>query len=433
MGLAALGEKHHRLSSATLDHLVRDARHRTLDLVQDLADRDLELPKLDIVNPIRWELGHVAHFFEVFFLDLLGKHERLLPGADEMYDSFKVAHEDRWSLPLPDRDGTLAYMNRVLELVLERLGEAEPGPAATYLALLGTLHEDMHGEALTYTRQTLGYPRPVFEASPVPAGGPCPGEVEIPGGNYRLGASPEAPFVFDNEKWSHHVELAPYRIARAPVTNEEFAAFVDEGGFLERRFWSYEGWVWRSATDLRCPRYWVRSESGWLERDFDRYAPLAPFKPVVHVSWFEAEAYCNWAGRRLPSEAEWELAASSMEKHPFPWGVEPPTPERANLDSHHLGTVDVGAFPASDSAFGCRQMIGNVWEWTASAFYPFPGFVVDFPYREYSAPWFGYHKVLRGGAWATRSRLISNTYRNFFLPHRGDVLAGFRTCARRAQ
>ncbi|HSF18407.1 MAG TPA: selenoneine synthase SenA [Vicinamibacteria bacterium] len=431
MGLAALDVKHHRLPSAELEHLVRDARRRTLDLVQDLPDRDLELPKLDTVNPIRWELGHVAHFFEVFFLDLLGKHERLLTGADEIYDSFKVAHEDRWSLPLPDREGTLAYMNRVLGLVLERLGEAEPGPSATYLAMLATLHEDMHGEALTYTRQTVGYPRPVLETSPVRIEGRgCRGDVEVPGGTYRLGASPEAPFVFDNEKWAHEVELAPFRIARAPVTNEEFAAFVDEGGYLERRFWSYEGWMWRSAADVRCPRYWVRSGSGWLGRDFDRYAPLAPFKPVVHVSWFEAEAYCNWAGRRLPSEAEWELAASSMEKHPFPWGAEPPTAEHANLDSRHLGTVEVGAFPASDSAFGCRQMIGNVWEWTDSAFYPFPGFVLDFPYREYSAPWFGYHKVLRGGAWATRSRLISNTYRNFFLPHRGDVLAGFRTCAR---
>ena len=148
------------------------------------------------------------------------------------------------------------------------------------------------------------------------------------------------------------------------------------------------------------------------------------------MSWFEAEAYCRWARRRLPSEAEWDMAASAASSGGYPWGDTEPTAELANLDSRHLGTVDVAAYPASDSAYGCRQMIGNVWEWTASAFYPFPGYLVDHPYREYSAPWFGYHKVLKGGAWATRSRLINNSYRNFFLPDRADVLAGFRTCAK---
>jgi iron(II)-dependent oxidoreductase len=234
--------------------------------------------------------------------------------------------------------------------------------------------------------------------------------------------------------------VAPFRIARAPVTNAEFAAFVDDGGYQRRDCWSSQGWVWRTKAKAQHPLYWHRDGQQWLRQHFDTLVPLEPHAPVAYVTWYEAEAYCNWAGRRLPTEAEWELAASAEptadgtgftgHKRRYPWGDTPPTPELANLDARFLGCVDVGAFPAGDSAFGCRQMAGNIWEWTESAFYPFPGYLVDYPYREYSAPWFGYRKVLKGGAWATRARLAYNTYRNFFPPARNDVLAGFRTCAR---
>ena len=159
---------------------------------------------------------------------------------------------------------------------------------------------------------------------------------------------------------------------------------------------------------------------------------------MIHVNWYEAEAYCNWAGRRLPTETEWEVAASaeltpegdglSDRRRHFPWGDDPPTAERANLD-WRAGLVEVGAYPDGDSAFGCRQMIGNIWEWTADNFLHYPGFAID-PYREYSKPWFGTHKVLRGGCWATRSLLVRNTWRNFYTPDRRDVWAGFRTCAK---
>jgi iron(II)-dependent oxidoreductase len=299
----------------------------------------------------------------------------------------------------------------------------------------------MHGEALTYMRQTLSYPAPKLGSPPAALGsGPLPGDVVIPGGTFYLGATPDQPFVFDNEKWAHPVEVAPFRIARAPVTNAEFAAFVEEGGYQRRQWWSSQGWVWRTKTQAPHPLYWQRDGQGWLRQHFDTLVPLEPHAPLAHATWYEAEAYCHWAGRRLPTEAEWEMAASAEptpdgtgitgRKRRYPWGDEPPTPERANLDTHFLGCVDVAAFPGGDSAFGCRQMAGNVWEWTESAFYPFPGYLVDYPYREYSAPWFGYRKVLKGGAWATRSRLAYNTYRNFFPPARNDVYAGFRTCAR---
>lgn len=440
-----------KLPAEQLVRLVSDAHQRTLELVDDLSDAQLTVPKMETVNPFRWELGHVAFFYDVFLLRELGAERFLLEGAENLYDSFRIGnplageHDDRWSLALPSREQTLAYMGCVQDRVIERLDHA-PDARETYLYLLAVLHEDMHAEAFTYMRQTLAYPEPRLSTggkTPAPSeigGGPLPGDVEIPAGTFLLGASPDAPFVFDNEKWAHPVEVASFRIARAPVTQAEFARFVDDGGYARAELWSHQGWTWRTKTEAEHPVYWTRGATGWLRRHFDRHVPLEPHQPVVHVNWYEAEAYCNWAGRRLPTEAEWEMAASAEptsdgkgiteHKRRYPWGDDAPTPDQANLDSRHLGCADVGAFASGDSAFGCRQMMGNVWEWTASAFYPFPGYIVDHPYREYSAPWFGFRKVLKGGAWATRARLANNTYRNFFQPYRHDILAGFRTCAR---
>jgi iron(II)-dependent oxidoreductase len=441
-----LHDKHFTLSTTELVRCVHDARERTLALVADLDEAQLEVPLLALVNPLRWELGHVAFFYEACLLQVLGRTAPLLAEAENLYDSFIVDHDDRWSLPLPSRAHTLEYMQRVLDAVIERLAGHTPDAAETYLYLLSVLHEDMHGEAFTYMRQTLAYPPPCVGGAPADAlpealgGGPCPGDVTVPGGTFRLGATPDLPFLFDNEKWAHPVQVAPFCIARAPVTNAEFAAFVDAGGYERRQWWSYPGWVWKTKARVQHPLHWQRRGSDWLQQHFDMFVPLQPHAPVAQVTWYEAEAYCQWAGRRLPTEAEWEMAASAeptpdgnsigARKRRYPWGDEPPTPEQANLDTRFLGCVDVGAFAAGDSAFGCRQMAGNIWEWTADAFYPFPGYVVDYPYREYSAPWFGYRKVLKGGAWATRARLAYNTYRNFFPPARHDVFAGFRTCAR---
>lgn len=273
----------------------------------------------------------------------------------------------------------------------------------------------------------------VAEESPHPLG-----DALIPGGTLWLGSPPGPAFVFDNEQWAHPVEVAPFSMSRTAVSQGEFAGFVDDRGYQRRDLWSEAGWDWRSAVGADHPVYWQSGSDGWLRRRFDTWVPLEPELPVLHVNWYEADAYCRWAGRRLPMESEWELAASgeptSMgesvtgRKRRYPWGDEPPTPERANLDWRAPGCIDVGALPAGDSAFGCRQMIGNAWEWTSTVFGPYPGFGAG-PYRDYSKPWFGDHMVLRGGCWATRSSLITNVYRNFYKPDRRDVWAGFRTCA----
>jgi iron(II)-dependent oxidoreductase len=429
-----------------LARMLTDARARTLTLIRDLTDAQLIGPRLAIVNPLLWEIGHLTWFQEKWVLRHLHGEDPLLPNADALYDSAGIAHDERWSLPLPSRAETLTYMQRVLDRAIGWLSQRPPGDEEFYFYHLVGFHEDMHGEALVYTRQTLGYRAPAAQRhdGAMPIRGPTKDETEtkdaeIPGGSFRLGSTRDLPFVFDNEKWAHEVHLEPFAISRTAVTNEEFRRFVEDQGYRRRQFWSKAGWRWREATNAGHPVYWVPADDGqWLCRRYDRLDPLARPLPVMHVNWYEAEAYCRWANRRLPTEAEWEAAASAEpgpdgqtigpRKRRFPWGDTRPGPGLAHLDGASPGCIPVTALPAGDSAFGCRQMIGNVWEWTASDFEPYPGFVPD-PYKEYSQPWCGgTHKVLRGGAFATCSRLVHNTYRNFYTPDRRDVLAGFRTC-----
>jgi iron(II)-dependent oxidoreductase len=425
------------LEPSLLIDWVADAGRRTLALVEGLDDAELMGPRLHIVNPTLWEIGHVAWFYEYFLLRRLDGGAPRLANADALYNSSLVPHDARWDLPLPDLYGTLDYLHAVREATIARLRGRPVGANETALALITIFHEDMHGEALTYTRQTLGYPAPAeFDESDEDAG-PWLGDAEVPGGEFMLGSAPRAAFAFDNEKWAHPVTVAPFRIAKAPVTNAAFLDFVVDGGYRRRDLWDEEGWDWRQDAAALCPAYWREQDGVWRERRFDRWQTLRPHRPVVYVNWHEANAWCRWAGRRLPSEAEWETAAAAepapagglgVAKRRYPWGDHAPNPARANLDGRRLGPVDVAARAAGDSAWGCRQMLGNVWEWTMSPFLPYPGFSPD-AYADYSAPWFGSRKVLRGGAFATRGRMISAAYRNFFTPERRDVLAGFRTCA----
>jgi len=291
----------------------------------------------------------------------------------------------------------------------------------------------MHNEAFDYTCQTLGYSGLQRELKSPGEFGPLSGDAGITGGRFMLGAEAGDGFVFDNEKWAHGVDVKSFRMARAAVTNAEFAAFVDDAGYQRRDWWSEAGWSWRMQVNATKPLYWVKQDTHWHMRRYDYVVPLEPNAAIIHVNWYEAEAYCSWAKRRLPTEAEWEFAAATApgnlsRKRRYPWGDAPPTASHANLFGVASHTVSVAAFPEGESAWGVRQMFGNVWEWTADWFQPYPGFVRD-PYKEYSEPWFGNHKVLRGGCYATRASLLRNTWRNFYTPDRRDVLAGFRTCA----
>jgi ergothioneine biosynthesis protein EgtB len=446
-------------SQHTPDRLIchlQEARARLLDLVADLDDGQMTGERLAIVNPLRWEVAHVAFFQEFWLLRHLRGLDAIRPAPnldpDKLYDSARVAHDTRWDLPLPSKRETIAYMRRILDRAIEETmkgdgGLRDPdGHDEAYFLELALLHEDMHSEAITYTRQTLALCTPAFRQNVrrrtvPPEGGTTNarlGDAQIPGGKFMLGSVDDSGFVFDNEQWAHEVVVEPFSISRTAITQAEFAEFVDDAGYRRHELWGDEGWAWREGAGAEHPVYWRSAGKGeWERRVFDQWVPLEPDLPVIHVNWYEAEAYCRWAKRRLPTEAEWEMAAScepsndgrgvASRKRAYPWGDEPPTLERANLDWREGGCVAVSALAAGDSAFGVHQMIGNVWEWTATDFGPYPGFAAG-PYKEYSAPWFGDHKVLRGGCWATRSRLIRNNYRNFYKPDRRDVWAGFRTC-----
>lgn len=435
-----------RASSAELAGWVRASRARILELVADLSDDQMDCPLLATVNPLLWEIGHQGWFQERLVLRQGLGEAPLLAQADALWDSAAVPHDTRWYLRLPSRPEVVAYLSELAERVAARVEAPDATDVVRHLARYAVHHEDWHIEALTYTRQTLGYPRPAPDgpatASGTGEGGPWPGDVVVPGGRFLLGALRSEPFVFDNEKWAHPCELSGFAISRAPVSQSEFAAFVDDGGYRRRELWGDEGWAWRVAAEAEGPVYWRRAGGGWERRDFDRFVPLEPHRPMVHASWFEAMAYCRWAGRRLPSEAEWEAAAvgapasaagpeatlSFPDRRPWPWGDGPLARGLANLDGGEEGTAEVGAYPDGDSAFGCRQMLGNVWEWTSSVFLPYPGFERD-AYKENSEPWFGSRFVLRGGSWATPARLMRPTLRNYFTPERRDVYAGFRTVA----
>lgn len=348
---------------------LRAARARLRQVADDLDGEREFGPKLAIVNPPRWEVGHVA-WFQEFWCLRDGSEDRasILPNADRLYNSAKVPHEARWELALPSFADTLAYRDEVTQRLMARLRACEADP---YFVILAVRHEEMHAEAFHYTRQTLGYP-----AQDEPVKKVDSGEAVYPGAVFRLGARPNEGFAFDNEKWSHPVVLEPYRMGRSPVTYREFLEFVDAGGYRRREFWSEAGWAWKNRDG---PLYWKDARV----RRFDRWVELPLDEPVRHVNWHEANAYCRFAGRRLPTEAEWENAA------PAPAGV---------------------------------------WEWTASTFLPYPGFVRD-PYKEYSEPWFGTHKVLRGASFATAPGIRYPRFRNFYTPDRADIFAGFRTCA----
>ena len=420
-------------SAQALADALRDARNYTRGLYDHLTEAQQRFPLLDCVNPPRWELGHLAWFQEFWCRryrpdDPAGARtpSRCL-NAEALWDSRTVPHATRWSLPLPSWPEVYAYLDATLADTLGAVNRSPTGER--YFFELALYHEDMHGEALLMTLQTLGLPAPPIYR-PRAESGAAPehveGGVEFPGGAFFMGTRPEREhtrFVFDNEKWGQEVMLKPFMLARRCVTNAEFAGFVAAGGYARQDCWSPEGWAWRDRAHAAHPLYWRRADRCWEQRRFDWWLPLPPEEPVVHINAFEAEAYCAWAGRRLPSEAEWEYAArghATQGENAAPLAVGDP-----NLDGVHAGPISAHT---GASANGLAQLFGNVWEWTSSAFAPYPDFRAD-PYAEYSEPWFGNHRVVRGGSFASRSRLVHAGFRNFYMPARSDLFVGFRTCA----
>jgi gamma-glutamyl hercynylcysteine S-oxide synthase len=385
-----------RLAGEALAAALRESRARSWALVGDLTPAQWQPPRQPGVNPIAWELAHLAWFAEFWVLrgpharradgHAVAHHAPRFAGPDAHFDSARLAHAARWATPMPSRDDLVPMLAGQLQACIDALPRDGGDDAAQYFHRLALFHEDMHGEAFCWLRSALGYAAPGSVAMPqVPASEP----IVVRGGEVRVGAgSGDTGFAFDNERPGRTLVLADFEIDSAPVSAGAFARFVDAGGYDDPRWWPGAAGAWRAQSTPAHPQRWRRdAQREWQQRWFDRWLPLDPMSPVMHVNAFEAEAYCLWAGRRLPSAAEWEHAAPHLR-----WGR-------------------------------------SVWEWTADAFAPYPGFTPG-PYREYSEPWFGDHRELRGGGFATHARMHDARYRNFFEPRRTDIFAGFRTAAR---
>ncbi|MCP3102997.1 ergothioneine biosynthesis protein EgtB [Myxococcus sp. K15C18031901] len=414
------------------------ARARLLGMLAGLPESTLLRQHSPLMSPLIWDVAHVANYEEQWLLRALGAPALTDPAFDRIYDAFQHPRGTRAALPLLPPEDAFAYAARVREAVREHLADGVPERGDTPLLRGGYVfgmvaqHEQQHVETLAATLQLMTeveYRLP--PTSPRPHPGPVPRhEVFIPGGVARLGS--EHPWAYDNERPAHTRALSPFFLDAHPVTNGEYRGFVESGGYDDARWWHPEGWDFVQAERLRHPQFWMAQEgSRWLRRRFGQVERLPWDEPVQHVCWYEADAYARWAGKRLPTEAEWERAAHGGDgvARAHPWGDAPPTAGHANLGGDAWGPRPVGSHPEGRSAEGVWGLLGDVWEWTASDFTPYAGFEA-FPYREYSEVFFGDgYKVLRGGAWASAPVAVRNGFRNWDFPIRRQIFAGFR-CAR---
>jgi iron(II)-dependent oxidoreductase len=413
------------LLSSDVRELLAEARRRTLALVASVSDEDLDRVHDPLMSPLVWDLGHIAAFEDLWLAQRTGGLAPLRPDLAVVYDAAETPRADRGDLPYLRLDEALEFMaeTRARSLaVLDRV--ARVGPVWEMVVQ----HEHQHNETMLQTLQLAAPGVYVPERRSLPAGGAGADTVRIDAGQFPLG-EPDAEFAYDNERPQHMVHVPAFEIDRTPVTNGAYLAFVEDGGYRRPELWTDAGWAWRETNGVERPLYWT---GDGRVRSFERTEPLDPELPVIHVSWYEADAYARWRGARLPTEEEWEKAASwdeaAGEKRRFPWGDDPPDELLANLDQLGFGPAQAGAFPDGASPYGVLGMAGDCWEWTASDFGGYPGFHA-WPYREYSEVFFGgSYKVLRGGSWASRPSVARTTFRNWDYPQRRQLFAGFR-CA----
>jgi len=420
------------------------ARDRTTLLTTSVDEEDLMRQHSPLMSPLVWDLAHIANQEELWLLRAVGGREAMYPAMDPLYNAFEHPRARRTTLPLFPPKEARSYghevRGRVLEL-LERTEFAEPesprGPRGLtesgFAFGMIAQHEAQHDETMLATHQLrAGAPAltaPLPEPAPADAA-TLPAEVLVPGGPFTMGTSAE-PWALDNERPVHEVHVPAFYLDTTPVTNAAYIEFIADGGYDDQRWWTAQGWDHRQRAELTAPLFWERDGGTWLRTSFGVTAPVVPDEPVLHVCWYEADAYARWAGRRLPAEAEWEKAArfdpGSGRSRRYPWGDGDPTPALANLGQRHLRPAPAGSYPEGAAPCGARQLIGDVWEWTSSDFLPYPGFEA-WPYREYSEVFFGpEYKVLRGGAFGVSPVACRSTFRNWDYPIRRQIFAGFRT------
>ncbi|ATB44402.1 sulfatase-modifying factor 1 [Cystobacter fuscus] len=415
-----------------------EARARLLRMLERLGEAELVAQHSPLMSPIVWDVAHVANYEEQWLLRALGAPALTDPDVDSLYDALRHPRATRVHLPLLSPAQALAYAARVREASLAWLRELPEDSGAPLLRggfVFGMVaqHEQQHLETIAATLQLMTARdwRPTALARPRP-GRAAQHEVFLPGGPVRLGS--DAPWAYDNERPAHTAHVEDFFLDSHPVTNGDYAVFVAAGGYEDARWWTPEGSAWVRQEGARHPLFWLPQAGGHWRRRFGWEEPLPPDEPVQHVSWYEADAYARWAGKRLPTEAEWERAASGLApaSRAFPWGDSPPRADQATLGGDTWGPSPVGSFPAGATPEGVHGLLGDVWEWTSSTFGGYLGFQA-FPYREYSEEFFGTeYRVLKGGSWATAPVAARNSFRNWDYPLRRHIFTGFR-CARDAR
>jgi iron(II)-dependent oxidoreductase len=404
-------------------------RRRSLDLLEPLDDQALIRQHSRLMSPLVWDLAHVGNYEDLWLVRAAGGRPGVEPSVDGLYDAFRHPRPNRPSLPLLGPAESRQYIGQVRDQAIEVIDQLEFDPdrpllAGAFVVGLVVQHEHQHDETMLATLQLMDPPgyRPVAPAAPSPSPSSLrvPAEVYVPSGPFVMGTD-DAAWAYDNERPSHLVPVDEFWIDTFPITNAQYQQFIDDGGYRTSRWWIPEGWAWREEAGLEHPEFWQREgPRSWSRTRFGWVEDVPPDEPVQHVCWYEADAYARWAGKRLPTETEWEKAAGLLT---------PATPAAANLGGVSFRPAAVGAYPGGVSWCGAQQMLGDVWEWTSSDFQGYPGFE-SFPYREYSEVFFGSdYKVLRGGSWATHPSVARPTFRNWDYPIRRQIFAGFR-CAR---
>lgn len=420
--------------AADLIPLLAETRERTLALVAHLSDEVVESVHSPLMSPLVWDLGHIAAFEDLWAVHRFAGEPLLRPDLAEVYDAFETPRAGRGELPFLRRAEALGYLTAVRERTLAALAREGAGDGVRHELVLR--HEQQHGETMLQAMELAGLPRPPRSwgeplgddgEAPLANGRRAPGDgglelVEIGGGPCEIGADRADGFAYDNERPRHARDVAAFRIGRTPITNATFLTFVEGGGYERREWWSREAWAWKEEYDIERPAGWT---ADGREQRMGRLEPLHPDRPVAHVSWFEADAFARAHGARLPTEFEWEKAATWDQQRDAPATAEQLAAAAGNLDWRAFGTVAVGSAGGA-SPSGCLGLLGDGWEWTSSRFDGYPGFVAE-PYREYSEVFFGGdYRVLRGGSWATRARVATPTFRNWDHPQRRQIFAGFR-------
>ncbi|MGA0296643.1 MAG: ergothioneine biosynthesis protein EgtB [Nitrosopumilaceae archaeon] len=419
----------------------KQTRSRTLEIVKTLEKDDFVVQTAFYMSPPKWHVGHVSWIYEAIMSKLDKDYEFYSKEFSEYlnsyYQQFGMPHDKgaRGVISRPTVDQVFQYFNNVNQRVENFIKSKPLTKEDIRLITMGFHHECQHQELMVYDLQHLL----ADQYNPVKKNNrPIPTDVEkksisVAGGIYVMGYNGDS-YCYDIELPQHKVFLNDYKIDAFPITNNQYLEFMEDGGYSSYKFWLSDGWEKVKKNEWKSPMYWEKIEGRWMIRDFLGLREINPNEPVCHVSYYEADAYCKWAGKRLPTEAEWEKAAcwneSKQQKTIFPWGDEQPNQQNSNLlESHIWGCTEVGSYPEGVSHYGCHQMIGDVWEWTSSEFTGYPGFKSGFD--EYNDKWFTNQKVLRGGSFGTPKMSIRGSYRNFFRLDERWLFSGFR-CAENA-